>query len=90
MATRDRQQEGARFEEAPVERTTLVGRVRLIVGLVALAALVLFLLQNLQDVEVHFLWFDWSTRLLWALLVSAIVGALAAVVLGTLVRRRER
>ncbi len=66
----------------------VLARVRLALAVVALAALTLFLLQNLQEVQVHFLWFDWSTRMLWALLASAAVGAvIAAILFGALLRR---
>ena len=58
---------------------------RLWVGVTAVALLLLFLLQNLQKVTVHFLWMDWSAPLSWALLVSALAGA-AAVFLAMTVR----
>jgi uncharacterized integral membrane protein len=70
--------------------TSPVARIKLAVGIVALAALALFLLQNLQEVEVHFLWFDWSTRMLWALLASAAFGGIATFLIGTLRRRHSR
>ena len=63
-------------------------RIKVIVGLVSLGVLILFLLQNLQEVDIHFLWFDWSTRMIWALLASAVVGALAMVAFSTIRRRR--
>ncbi len=66
---------------------SLFARIKLAIGVLALAALVIFLLQNLQEVDVHFLWFDWSTRMLWALMASAIIGALAAMLIGTITRR---
>jgi uncharacterized integral membrane protein len=68
---------------------SLWSRVKLAIGLAAIALLAVFFLQNLQEVEIHFLWFDWTTRMLWALLVSAVVGALGAAAFAT-VRRRER
>ena len=37
----------------------------------------------------HFLWFDWSTRMTWALLTSAAFGGIGAVLIGTLARRRR-
>lgn len=52
--------------------------VKLIVGVGGAAALVLFFLQNLQDVSVNFLWFEWNTGLIWALLVAAILGAVSS------------
>ena len=63
-------------------------RMKVIVGLVSLGILILFLLQNLQQVDIHFLWFDWSTRMVWALLASSVVGALAMVAFSTIRRRR--
>lgn len=64
-------------------------RIKQGIGLLALAALALFLLQNLQRVEVHFLWFDWQTRMLWALLASAAFGAIGTFLVSTLAGRRR-
>lgn len=63
-------------------------RVKLGVGLAAVALLVVFFMQNLQEVDIHFLWFDWTTRMLYALVIAAIVGALAAAVFAT-TRRKD-
>lgn len=87
MATRGR--DDARVQGAAAQ-PGLIDRSKLVLGAVALGALLLFLLQNLQEADVHFFWFDWSTRMVWALLVSAIAGALAAILIGTLSRRRDR
>lgn len=76
----------------PVEDESSAGtmaRMKLSLGVLALVALATFLLQNLQEVQVHFLWFDWSTRLIWALLASAAVGGLATLMMSTLGRRRK-
>ncbi len=62
---------------------------KLTLAVLATAALVTFLLQNRQDAEVNFLWFDWSTQMIWALLVSAIVGVVASALLTTLASRRR-
>ena len=75
--------------QSEIEQVPTRDRIKLIVGLVALSTLILFLLQNLQEVDIHFLWFDWSTRMIWALLASAIVGALAMVAFATLRGRRR-
>lgn len=69
---------------------SLATRAKLVLAVVALAVLVTFLLQNRQDAEVHFLWFDWSTQLVWALLASALVGVVASALLTTLATRSER
>jgi uncharacterized integral membrane protein len=75
--------------EAGEDQQGVMARLRMGAGVVAVAALALFFLQNLQEVDIHFLWFDWTTRMLWALLVSAAVGALAALAFG-MRRPRER
>ncbi|MEX2246675.1 MAG: LapA family protein [Dehalococcoidia bacterium] len=75
--------------QEPDDRQTIGEQLRLAVGILAVGALALFILQNLQEVEIHFLWFDWSTRMLWALLASTAVGALAAWLFSAL-RRRAR
>ena len=65
---------------------------RLWLSLAAVALLLLFLLQNLQKVTVHFLWMDWSAPLIWALLISALAGAVAVFLAMTFrvqVRRRH-
>jgi uncharacterized integral membrane protein len=73
--------------EAP--EASLWSRIKLSAGILALALLLLFMAQNLQRVNIHFLWFDWHTRLLWALLVAAAFGGISTIVAGALVRRRE-
>jgi uncharacterized integral membrane protein len=74
---------------APNNGAITIARIKSGAGVLALAALALFLLQNLQEVDVHFLWFDWSTRMTWALLASAAFGGIGAVLIGTLARRRH-
>ncbi len=73
-----------------VEEPPQGSRVKLALGVTALALLLLFMAQNLQRVEIHFLWLDWHTRLLWALLVSTAFGAVAAAAFSTFRRRRDR
>jgi uncharacterized integral membrane protein len=51
-------------------------------GGLAVGALTLFVLQNLQSVNVNFLWFEWQTRMLWALIVAAVAGALVTLAFG--------
>ena len=85
-----RDSEAIREPQRDVEsRLGLFARVRIAAGTLALGALVLFLLQNLQEVDVHFLWFDWSTRMLWALLAAGASGGLAAILFGTLAGRKR-
>jgi uncharacterized integral membrane protein len=70
--------------------TSTWAKIKLVVGLVALAALILFLVQNFQDAKVNFLWFTWHTQVIWALLAAAIAGAIATIVFGTLQARNAR
>ena len=70
--------------------TSTSARVRMIAGLVVLGLLILFLLQNLQSTDIHFLWFTWSMRVIWALLGAAVGGALVTIVASTVRRRRAR
>jgi uncharacterized integral membrane protein len=63
---------------------------RLIGGGVAFGLLLLFLLQNLQDAEINFLWFEWNIPVIWALLASAAFGAIAALGFSALRGRRAR
>jgi uncharacterized integral membrane protein len=84
------QSSGAQIPEAVDSGATLGQQVRMGAGVVAIGALLLFFLQNLQEVRMHFLWFDWDTRLIFALLVSAVVGGVGAWLVGTLRRRGQR
>ena len=83
------QSNGAPLPEAP-EPPSLVRQVRLGLGIIAIGALLLFFLQNLQEVKMHFLWFDWTTRLIFALLASSVVGGIASWLVGALRRRSQR
>jgi hypothetical protein len=61
----------------PVETAPARRRILPVLGGIATAALGLFLLQNLQEVDVHFLWFSFATRLTWALLASTAFGMIS-------------
>lgn len=74
---------------SPSERP-LAERVKLWAGIAAAALLLLFLLQNLQEATIHFLWFDWEVALILALLLAAIVGGAATWLLTTFRWRRRR
>jgi len=62
---------------------------RAALGAGAALLLALFLLQNLQSVDVNFLWFSFSTRLTWALLASAAFGVIAFAAFALLRGRKE-
>ena len=76
--------------EAVAEAPGLMSRLRTGGAIVAAAALVLFLLQNLQRVTVHFLWFSWDTRMLFALLIAAFFGVISSVLAVIVSRDRKR
>ncbi len=59
-----------------------IGRICAAIVLVALAALALFAVQNRQSVQIHFLWFDGTTNVCYALLSSAVVGVVFGIILG--------
>jgi uncharacterized integral membrane protein len=46
-------------------------------------ALLVFIVQNTQTVHVSFLWFDGSTSLAVAALVSAVAGSIVTLIVGT-------
>lgn len=65
-------------------------RLKLAGAVIAGVALVLFFVQNLQEVRINFLWMDWNTQMIWALLVSALLGAVAVFLASTVRRWRAQ
>ena len=65
-------------------------RLRLAGVVLAASALLLFFLQNLHDAKISFLWFDWTTRTIWALAASGSVGAIGGALAATLFMRRRK
>lgn len=63
---------------------------KLWVGVVALIILIIFVVQNSQEVEVDFLFTTTSTPLIFALLLAALLGALVAWLLPRVRRGRHR
>jgi uncharacterized integral membrane protein len=61
-----------------------------IATLVGLAVLVVFMIQNTQDVTVEFLFWDFTWSVWLLVLVSALIGALVWFGLGVLRRHRRR
>jgi len=62
-------------------------QMRLIGALVVAAVLIIFAVQNRNDVRVSFLFFHWDARVIYVIIVSALLGMLVAYLLG---RRRRR
>jgi uncharacterized integral membrane protein len=71
------------LDERKVRRIALVG-----VLVLALILLVIFIVQNSDSVSVSFVLFSARISLIWVIFLSAVVGAVIAVVVGRLVRRR--
>jgi len=65
-------------------------RLRLYGSVAVLVVLVVFFLQNLHEAEIRFLWFEWETRVIWALVVSAVFGAIATFSVVTIRSRQAR
>jgi uncharacterized integral membrane protein len=66
---------------------TRENQMRLIGALVIAAVLIIFAVQNRNDVRVSFLFFHWDARVIYLIIVSALLGMLVAYLLG---RRRRR
>ena len=66
---------------------TRENQMRLIVALIAATLLVIFAIQNTKEVRVSFLFFHWDARVIYVIIVSALLGMLVAYLLG---RRRRR
>lgn len=81
--------QGAPMPSGP-EEPDLGDRLKLAGAGIAAVALVLFFFQNLQQVKINFLWMDWNTQMIWALLVSALLGAVAVFLALTIRGRRGR
>ena len=61
-----------------------------IVSLAGVAALVIFMVQNTEDVTVDFMFWDFTWPVWLLTLVAALIGALVWFGLGVLRRRRRR
>lgn len=66
------------------------GRGGIVVAAIVVAALVVFVAQNTDDVKVTWLFFDGTGPLWIVIVVAAVAGALLSEVLGLLWRRRRR
>jgi uncharacterized integral membrane protein len=53
-------------------------------GLFLLIVILVFILQNLRSVKVHFFWADWSVPLAVDLLLAAVLGAMVMFTVGAL------
>ncbi len=86
MADDDRQVTRTAGGGMPRETTE---QLKLIGAAIAGLALLLFFFQNMDRVDIQFLWMEWHTRMIWALIVSAALGGVG-VFLGTWFARRRK
>lgn len=79
---------------APTTQSTQSSAVRMSSGVVAslagAGALLVFMLQNREDVTLSFLFWDFTWPLWLLILVTALLGAVIWIGLGVLRRRRRR
>lgn len=61
-----------------------------IASITGVGALLVFMLQNTEDVTVKFLWWDFTWPVWLLVLVAALIGALVWLGLGVLRRHRRR
>ena len=80
----------ASTQTPPEEPRPLGEQLKLIGATIAGLALVIFFFQNLEDVKIRFLFWDWQTDMVWALIFSAIMGAVATFLVSWMLRRRDR
>jgi uncharacterized integral membrane protein len=73
-----------------VDERSIIDWIKLGLGIAGALALIVFFLQNQHEVSIEFLWMEWSAGLIWALLASAILGALSAVAFSTIRGRTVR
>ena len=74
----------------PEEPRSALDQAKMIGAAIAGLALIVFFFQNLQDVRIEFLFWDWRTDMIWALLVSALLGAVSTLLVTTLMGRRRK
>jgi uncharacterized integral membrane protein len=84
------QQPTTSTQQPPEEPRPLGDQLKLAgAGAVALA-LVIFFFQNLEDVKIRFLFWDWQTDMVWALIFSALMGSVSTFLVSWMLRRRDR
>jgi uncharacterized integral membrane protein len=77
----------AHLDRPPRERGVFT---RLVILVVVIAYAVAFVLENRKDVRVHFVFIKTTVSLIWLILLSLVLGALAARLLPLYRRRRRR
>lgn len=75
--------------DEPRRQPSRDNQTRLVVALVVTVLLVIFALQNTREVRVSFLFFNWDSRMIFVIIVSAVAGAIAGWLLQRSRRRRR-
>ena len=71
------------LDERQVRQLALAGALVLVVSL-----LLIFVIENSDPVRVSFVFFSADISLIWVIVLSAVTGAIAGIVISRLVRRR--
>ena len=71
------------LDERQVRQLALIGALVLVVSL-----LLIFVIENSDEVSVSFVFFSADISLIWVIVLSAVVGAVAGAFISHLVRRR--
>ena len=79
----------ARSPEAPSRTAVLMKWGRLVGAVVIVGLLVAFIVDNSEKVKVGFVFFHAEVRLIWVLLITAALGALADRLVPRIYRRRR-
>jgi uncharacterized integral membrane protein len=75
---------------SPEPRRDAATIAKVIVGLVVVILFIVFVAQNSQLVTINFVFGDARVRLIWVFVACALIGALAAYLLGRSGRRANR
>jgi uncharacterized integral membrane protein len=88
-------QEAARLEESRLQRSLRYGHrtglyLTLAVGIAAAVLLILLIARNTRQVKVDYVFGSTQARLIWLVVISAIIGWVLGIVTAFFVRRRTR
>ena len=91
----EREREPDRVEESRLERGLRYGHraglyTSLVLGIAAIAFLILLIARNSHRVKVDYVFGEAFTHLIWLIVICAIVGWVLGIVTAFLVRRRTR
>lgn len=76
-------------QQVETQETSRALNIRLVIGVLAAAALALFFFQNTEKTNVEFLWMDWSIPLYLLLLITVGLTLVLSVVVTWFLRRRS-